>query len=313
MGDLKEQKKLNDLLVKATEEYTEGNCSARQVGNLMNTFSKDGLFVKGLGESQIEDLLACRLVTADPLSFYQIEAKNRRNELSQDELNRLYNLLDTQGWGPTKWENLMNAINASRKTTLQKFLYSLNIPLLGNDLSKKLSKFWHGDIEEFKAFVKEAFQNVSVEEMSRDDEAYAEGTWAAGYQMLSAIDGVGDEKASNIVDWRDEVTAYRERYEDFIALIDELEFPKAVETTSAGANLEGLTFVITGAVNQYKNRDEFKASVEARGGKVAGSVSAKTSFLVNNDVNSTSGKNAKAKELNIPIISEAEFISRFGK
>jgi DNA ligase (NAD+) len=77
--------------------------------------------------------------------------------------------------------------------------------------------------------------------------------------------------------------------------------------------LEGLTFVITGAVHDYKNRDEFKTSVEARGGKVAGSVSAKTSFLVNNDITSTSGKNAKAKELNIPIISEDEFISRFGK
>ena len=74
-----------------------------------------------------------------------------------------------------------------------------------------------------------------------------------------------------------------------------------------------MTFVITGAVHDYKNRDEFKASVDARGGKVAGSVSKKTNFLVNNDITSTSGKNAKAKELGIPIISEDEFISRFGK
>lgn len=93
--------------------------------------------------------------------------------------------------------------------------------------------------------------------------------------------------------------------------MDELEV-EVVESAS-DQPLKGLTFVITGSVNSYKNRDEFKTSVEARGGKVSGSVSAKTSFLVNNDVESTSGKNRKAKELNIPIISEDEFISKFGK
>ena len=77
--------------------------------------------------------------------------------------------------------------------------------------------------------------------------------------------------------------------------------------------ITGKTFVITGSVHVYKNRDEFKASVEARGGKVAGSVSKNTDFLVNNDINSTSGKNAKAKSLGVPIISEEEFIERFGK
>ena len=74
-----------------------------------------------------------------------------------------------------------------------------------------------------------------------------------------------------------------------------------------------MTFVITGAVHQYKNRDEFKASVEARGGKVAGSVSGKTNYLVNNDTASTSGKNRKAQELGIPILSEDAFIEMFGK
>lgn len=97
-----------------------------------------------------------------------------------------------------------------------------------------------------------------------------------------------------------------------MSLVKELNFPE-LTSGSADSSLEGLTFVITGSVNVYKNRDEFKASVEARGGKVAGSVSTKTSFLVNNDVDSTSGKNQKAKELGIEIISEDEFISRFGK
>ena len=86
-----------------------------------------------------------------------------------------------------------------------------------------------------------------------------------------------------------------------------------MKSEAPGASLDGLTFVITGSVHEYKNRDEFKGSVEARGGKVSGSVSAKTSFLVNNDIGSTSGKNKKAKELGIEIISEDEFIARFGK
>ena len=95
------------------------------------------------------------------------------------------------------------------------------------------------------------------------------------------------------------------------ALVGELDFEAAA--AEAGNALAGKTFVITGAVHDYKNRDEFKASVEARGGKVSGSVSKNTSFLVNNDITSTSGKNAKAKELGIPIISEDEFIAKFGR
>lgn len=75
----------------------------------------------------------------------------------------------------------------------------------------------------------------------------------------------------------------------------------------------GLTFVITGEVHYYKNRDEFKAYVETSGGKVTGSVTSKTDYLVNNDTESNSSKNRKAKELNIPIISEDEFVERFGK
>ena len=97
-----------------------------------------------------------------------------------------------------------------------------------------------------------------------------------------------------------------------MSLVKELNFPEPT-SGSADSSLEGLTFVITGSVHQYKSRDEFKASVEARGGKVAGSVSAKTSFLVNNDVESTSGKNQKAKELGIEIISEDEFIAKYGE
>lgn len=266
-------------------------CPAQQVGKLMNTFSKDGLFVKGLGESQIEDLLNAGLVTTHPLSFYRLqETVDKDTNFGVAYLR----LLDQDGWGPKKWDNLIDAINASRKTTLQKFLYGLNIPLLGNDLSKKLSKFWSGDVKEFIAFT----------QLVRDNPSEA-------LHALLELDGIGDEKANNVVKWIEKTVSCREVYEDFISLIDELDFPEVKNSTDE--TLKGLTFVITGSVHEYKNRDEFKASVEARGGKVAGSVSKNTTALVNNDLESTSGKNQKAKELGVEIISEDDFISRYGK
>ena len=96
-----------------------------------------------------------------------------------------------------------------------------------------------------------------------------------------------------------------------LILMEELEMEKSEQKSDQ--SLKGMTFVITGNVHIYKNRDEFKASVEARGGKVAGSVSSKTSYLINNDLESTSGKNKKAHELNIPILSEDAFVEKFGK
>lgn len=283
-------------------------CSAHQIGSLMNTFGKDGLFVKGLGESQILDLLEAGLVDATPVSFYKLHL----NVLSSAKM--LLNqkaLLEKDGWGQKKWDNLIKAIDASRDTTLQKFLYSLNIPLLGNDLSKKLAKHWNYDISEFQAFVRQ-FVDLYPEDCTYDDKAYAEGVELYAWDELAKIDGIGPEKATNIINWIEILTMESDKYEKFNALIAELRFPEAAPMSSDNS-LEGFTFVITGSVHEYKNRDEFKASVEARGGKVAGSVSTKTSFLVNNDITSTSGKNAKAKELNIPIISEDEFIERFGK
>ncbi len=277
-------------------------CPAQQIGKLMNTISKDGLFVKGLGESQIKDLLNARLVTADPGSFYKMAGvwdfmhseDYLQNDHDETFKETVYELLNKDGWGQKKWDNLIDAINASRETTLQKFLYSLNIPLLGNDLSKKLSKYWHGDVNEFLRFV----DGVHV---------LPDGI-QKGITELCSIDGIGEEKAQNVAVW----CSKENRGLELRALISELKFPK-LESSDEDSSLAGLIFVITGSVHEYKNRDEFKASVEARGGKVSGSVSAKTSFLVNNDVESTSGKNQKAKELGIEIISEDEFIARFSK
>ena len=339
------------------------SCPAQTVGKLLNAFSKDGLFVKGLGESQIVDLMDAELVDDTALSFYDLANEDRAHSVNprDDEFTKKVDtLLKKEGWGMKKWDNLISAIDASRKTTLAKFLYSLNIPLLGNDLSKKLAKQWDND-------------PMILSELCGYASAYCDEV----AQDLMTQDGIGEEKARNVARFFMEVGTDKGRHEAFRHLIDELEFPepditpvticrrlehlewepldtegwemdgtavyngreysftvnlhhpdtkdpemeaaKAIfeeikgDDSGTDKSLAGMTFVITGNVGIYKNRDEFKASVESRGGKVAGSVSKNTTALVNNDIASTSGKNKKAKELGIPIISEADFVEKYGK
>lgn len=269
------------------------SCSARRIGRLLNTFGKDALDVSGLGESQIIDLMEAGLVDHTPASFFRLKDRDAVDSAdAYDELMRM------DGWGVKKWENLLAAIEKARNTTLKRFLYGLNVQFLGNDLSKKLSAYWKGDVAKFMEFVDCAAEDP-----------------AAALEELVALDGVGEGKAMPLVEWAYTVRLGTDARKDLDNLVSCLTFDSSMyEKKETGMpSLEGMTFVITGAVHQYKNRDEFKASVEARGGRVSGSVSKKTDYLVNNDLESTTGKNKKAKELVIPIISEDEFIKKFGK
>lgn len=255
------------------------NCAARTRGMLVNAFSRDGLDVKGLGPSQIEDLQEAKLITKYAAEIYTL--KKRTGGKLPDAL------AGKDGWGEKSWRNLLDAVDVSRKTTLQRVLYSLGIPLLGHDLSKKLTGYWEGDAEKFMAYYEEP-----------------------SYDELVKLDGVGIIKARNVYDWCRFTKADAVKNMMFHVLMDELQIAtekKAEET------LGKMTFVITGDVHIYKNRDEFKASVEARGGKVSGSVSKKTDYLVINDLTSTTGKAQKARELGVQMISEDQFVEKFGK
>lgn len=257
-------------------------CPARQLGNLMNTFSKDGLFVKGLGESQIEDLIAEGLVRPDdPSTLFRLsKSANPEKKAS---------LLSRNGWGQKRLDNLMSAIEEARHTTFPRYLYSLNIPMLGHDLSRKLEQILPNGIEDWKQ---------AVFGTKDDQKAFC--------QKLQETDGIGTVKAGSIAEWL-LLPDTREKQEKLLA---ELNFAETGEKSEQ--TLANTTFVITGAVHRFKNRDAFKAYVEARGGKVAGSVSRKTNYLVNNDAESSSSKNKKAKELGIPILTEDAFIEKFG-
>lgn len=128
------------------------------------------------------------------------------------------------------------------------------------------------------------------------------GTKRAVY--FSSLDGISDKKISSI-------DSYWSKHSDMIYELSKeftFESPNIV-LDEIPNTLQGKTFVVTGSVNHYKNRDELKADIVSRGGTVVGSVSSKISYLINNDINSTSSKNQKAKSLNIPIISEEEFLS----
>ena len=125
--------------------------------------------------------------------------------------------------------------------------------------------------------------------------------------VFAHIDGIGPEKSAQFVRWfRDERNLARYR-----RLLTKLSVTTP-DVAPSGTLCTGLTFVITGDVHHYKNRNELKAYIESQGGKVASAVSGSTSYLINNDITSTSGKNKKAKELNIPIISEDDFIAAYG-
>ena len=130
-----------------------------------------------------------------------------------------------------------------------------------------------------------------------------------GQDDFEDIDGIGLEKSISILLWYQK----KENRMMLAHLLQEIQVEKIeVKDTSAGSCV-GQTFVITGDGHQFKNRNEFKAYVEAQGGKVTGSVSKKTTYLVNNDLESASSKNKKAKELGIPIISEDTFVEMFGR
>lgn len=187
-----------------------------------------------------------------------------------------------EGFGKKSVSNLLESVEKSRHTDGRHLLYALNIPLCGGDVAKKL-------LSRYK--VKELIETARLSMF--DDE-------------FASIDGIGPEKSAKFIAWfKDDVHFQHVQHLLSELLIEEQE---PVET---GNKCQGLTFVVTGDVHHYKNRNELKAYIESQGGKVTGSVSKSTNFLINNDAASQSSKNKKAHELNIPIITEDEFIEKF--
>ena len=194
-----------------------------------------------------------------------------------------YEIAAWDGFGKKSVTNMLESVRKSRQTDGRHLLYALNIPLCGGDVAKKL-------IERYP--VKELIETARL--CMFDDE-------------FASIDGIGPEKSAKFIGWFKDDT----NFSHVQKLMKELEIVEQ-EAVEKGSACDGLTFVITGDVHHYKNRNELKAYIESQGGKVTGSVSKSTNFLINNDAASQSSKNKKAHELNIPIITEDEFVEKFG-
>lgn len=185
-----------------------------------------------------------------------------------------------EGFGKKSVEKLLLSIEKSRNTNLEHFLYSLSIPMIGRSASKVIAEAVDYDFD--------AFINVMT---------------IKGAKYFTNLHGIGNILINSLDSY------WEGHYSDIIQLANEFIFDKPKLILDEIPNtLQGKTFVVTGSVNHYKNRDELKADIVAHGGTVAGSVSSKTSYLINNDINSTSSKNQKAKSLGVPIISEEEFL-----
>ena len=194
-----------------------------------------------------------------------------------------YEIAAWDGFGKKSVTNMLESVRKSRQTDGRHLLYALNIPLCGGDVAKKL-------IERYP--VKELIETARL--CMFDDE-------------FASIDGIGPEKSAKFIGWFKDDTNFAHVQN----LMKELEIVEQ-EPVEKGSACDGLTFVVTGDVHHYKNRNELKAYIESQGGKVTGSVSKSTNFLINNDAASQSSKNKKAHELNIPIITEDEFVEKFG-
>ena len=187
-------------------------------------------------------------------------------------------MVELEGFGEKSYENLMANVEKARNTTLAKVIYSLGIPNIGLAGAKLICR---------------EFGN-QVDDMLK-----------AKPEELAAIDRVGDVIAESFVTYfQDE--GKRER---FFNLLSELVIAQEERADEEQQTLKGKVFVITGSLNHFSNRTELKELIESRGGKVTGSVTGKTDYLINNDTASGSSKNKKAKELGVAIISEEEFLT----
>ena len=248
-----------------TLHCTNDNCPAKLLGKLVHFCSKNAINIEGMSEATLQFLIDKGWVE----SFKDIYKLDYYRQ----------NWKEYDGFGDKSVDKLLDAIENSRKTTLDRFIYSLSIPQIGRSTSKDIAKYCHNSIDEFTFII----ENTSLE--------------------FAAIDGVGVSATTSLDDW------WNTNRDMFYELKEEFIFSSKKENGNISVNLSGKAFVITGSLTHYKNRDELVSIIESMGGKVSGSVSAKTSFLINNDTESNSSKNKKAKQLGIPILSEQDFIN----
>lgn len=258
-------------------------CPAKHVKKFVHFVERDCMNIKGLSEATLQKFIE-RGFIREFADLYHLDRYKDQ-------------IVTMEGFGQKSYDNLITAVEASRKVTFVPFIHALGIPNIGKGQAKLFNKEYSGDV---KKFFLDVFQ--------RHD--------------FTHIEGIGEVLNDNLWRWGNEYLRYIpfEDYSDRIwpllnleiyNLLKEVEIQVPEKVSTAAVSLNGKTFVITGKLNHFVNRDALVAKIEELGGKSSGSVSKNTSYLINNDVESTSGKNKKAKELNVPIISEDDFLKMF--
>lgn len=186
-----------------------------------------------------------------------------------------------EGFGEKSYKKLLKSAEKSRHTTPARLIYGLGIPGIGTANARQIADYCDGDF----------YRIMSLNE-----------------EELTGIVGIGHVMATAFVNYFNDPEK-KSMIEELLPLIF---MEEALTLTEEELLLKGMTFVVTGSLKHFENREVLKGNIKDKGGKVSGTVSRKTDFLINNDVNSPSGKNKKARELGVPVISEEEFMNKFG-
>lgn len=247
---------------------TNPECKGKLLGKLTHAVSRNTLNIDGLSEATIQKFISLGWLNSIQDIYYLTKYEKQMKNLD--------------GFGSKSVSKLFDSIEKSRNTTLDRFLYALSIPLVGKTASKIIAE---AEDYQFESFVRD---------MTHPGAKFFSHIPGIGDSIINSLDEYFNRECSNVWELGKEFT---------------FETPKKVSLkTSSGKDLTGQTFVVTGSLKHFENRDALKEKIESLGGKVSGSISKKVTALINNDVNSTSSKNTKAKSLGVKIMSEDEFL-----
>ena len=247
---------------------TNPECKGKLLGKLTHAVSRNALNIDGLSEATIQKFISLGWLNSIQDIYYLTKYEKQMKTLD--------------GFGSKSVSKLFDSLEKSRNTTLDRFIYALSIPLVGKTASKAIAK---SEAYQFESFMRD---------MTHQGAKFFSHIPGIGDSIINSLDEYFDRECSNVWELGKEFT---------------FETPKKVSLSiNSGKDLTGQTFVVTGSLKHFENRDALKEKIESLGGKVSGSISKKVTALINNDVNSTSSKNTKAKSLGVKIMSEDEFL-----
>lgn len=265
------------------------DCPEKMIGKLAHFCSRDCMDIQGMSEETIKKLVDAGFIK-EYADFFTLNDKPGISFLP--------------GFGKQSWTKLYEAAEKARKTTFVQFITALGITNIGKGQAKVLFKFINANYDKLAA------QYMPGEEEYLPASLFR---WMALKNFdFSQIEGFGKITSNEVITWAHDHWVVDSPETRVFIIVDFVDLDPRTNDDNKSALLDGRSFCITGKLVNFPNRDALVAVIEENGGKFVSSVSSKTDYLINNDTTSTSGKNKKAKELNIPILSEEDFLQMIG-